>query len=171
MLFRVAPYCSRYWGTDFSQVALDYVEGHLDLLGEKRGEIKLIRARADDFSEIPKRHFNTVVINGVIQYFPNIDHLVKVLEGAVNAVKPGGVIFVGDVRSLPLLEAFQFSVDLYRAADDLPAELLWQTVKRNIAQEEELVVDPAFFSAVCRRLTKIDRADVLLKRGCVSGVR
>lgn len=164
-LFRIAPYCSRYWGADFSQAALDYVEQHLDLLGNKRAEIKLIQANADDLSEISAHHFDTVVINGVTQYFPHIEHLVKVLEGALNAVEPGGVIFVGDVRSLPLLEPFQLSVELFRASDDVPAELLWQTVKRNVAQEEELVVDPVFFSAICRRLTKIDRADVLLKRG------
>jgi amino acid adenylation domain-containing protein len=165
ILFRVAPYCSRYWGADFSQVALDYVEEHLDVLGDKQPEIKLIRAKADELGEIPAGHFDTVVINGVSQYFPHIEHLVKVLDGAIRAVEPGGVIFVGDVRSLPLLEAFQLSVELFRAPDDMPAELLWQTVKRNVAQEEELLVDPDFFSAICQRLTKLDRAQVLIKRG------
>jgi SAM-dependent methyltransferase len=164
ILFRIAPSCSRYWGTDFSQAALDYVEKHLDLLGEKRGEIRLIRTRADNFREIPKRHFNTVVMNGVIQYFPHISHLVKVLEGALDAVEPGGVIFVGDVRSFPLLEAFQLSVDLHQASDDLPTELLWQRVRRNIAQEEELAVDPAFFNAIRHHLARISHAEVLLKR-------
>jgi len=164
-LFRIAPYCSRYWGADFSHAALDYVEQHLDLLGNERAEIKLIKANADDLSEIPAGYFDTVIINGVTQYLPHIERLVKVLEGALNAVEPGGVIFVGDVRSLPLLEPFQLSVELFRASDDLPAELLWQTVKRNVAQEEELVVDPVFFSAICHRLTKIDRADVVIKRG------
>ena len=165
MLFRVAPSCSRYWGTDVSQGALDYVEGHLDLVRDKLGEIKLIRVRADDFSEIPKSHFDTVVINGVIQYFPHIDYLVKVLQGAVNAVEPGGVIFVGDVRSLPLLEAFHLSVDLHQASDDLPTDVLWQRVKRNITQEEELVIDPAFFHAIRRHLSRIGHVEVLLKRG------
>ena len=164
-LFRIAPYCSRYWGADFSQAALDYVEQHLDILGDKRAEIKLIQTSADDLSEIPAGYFDTVVINGVTQYFPHIEHLVKVLEGALNAVEPGGVIFVGDVRCLPLLEAFQLSVELFRASGDMPAALLWQSVKNNVAQEEELVVDPAFFSAICHRLTKIDRAEVLIKRG------
>jgi SAM-dependent methyltransferase len=164
-LFRVASHCSRYWGMDFSQAALDYVEKHLDLLGSERGEIKLIRAAADDLSEIPDGYFDTIVINGVIQYFPHIEHLLKVLQGALRAVEPGRVIFVGDVRSLPLLEAFQLSVELYRAPDDLPAGLLWQTVKRNVAQEEELVVDPAFFRAISHRLPQIECADVLLKRG------
>ena len=164
-LFRIAPYCTRYWGADFSQAALDYVERHLDILGDKRADIKLIQAHADDLSKIPAGYFDTVIINGVTQYFPHIEHLVKVLEGALNAIEPGGVIFVGDVRSLPLLEAFQLSVELFRASDDVPAALLWQTVKRNVAQDEELLVDPAFFSAICRRLTKIERAEVLLKRG------
>jgi amino acid adenylation domain-containing protein len=165
MLFRIAPYCSRYWGTDFSQPALDYVSRHLDLLGDKPGEIKLIRARAGDFGEIPKSYFDAIVINGVVQYFPHIDHLVKVLEGALEAVEPGGVIFIGDVRSLPLLEAFRLSVELYQAPDDTPTDTLWQRVGPNVAQENELVVDPAFFTALPRRLAKVNRAVVLLKRG------
>ncbi len=164
-MFRVAPQCLRYWGTDFSQVALDYVERHLDLLGNKRGVVKLIRARADDFSDIPKNHFDTVVINGVVQYLPHIDHLVNVLEGALSAVEPGGVIFVGDVRSLPLLEAFQLSVDLYQSPDALPTDLLWQRVRRNIAQDEELVIDPTFFKALAHSLSRISCVDILLKRG------
>jgi amino acid adenylation domain-containing protein len=164
-LFRVAPFCSRYWGVDFSQTALDYVNQHLDVLGSTHAEIKLIRGKANDLSEIPAGHFDTVVINGVTQYFPHVEHLIKVVEGALRAVEPGGVIFVGDVRSLPLLEAFQLSVELYRASDELPAELLWEKVRKNVAQEEELLVDPLFFSAIRHRLTKIDGADVLLKRG------
>jgi amino acid adenylation domain-containing protein len=164
-LFRVAPQCLRYWGTDFSQVALDYVERHLDLLGNKREVVKLTRARADDFSAIPKSHFDTVVINGVVQYLPHIDHLVKFLESALSAIEPGGVIFVGDVRSLPLLEAFQLSVDLYQAADDLPTDLLWQRVRRNIAQDEELVIDPTFFEVLPHSLRRISCVDILLKRG------
>lgn len=164
-LFRVAPRCSRYWGADISQGALDYVERHLHLLGNKREVVKLLRAKADDFSGIPKSQFDTVVINGVIQYFPHIDHLVKVLESALSAVEPGGVIFIGDVRSLPLLEAFQLSVDLYQSPDALPTDLLWQRVRRNIAQDEELVIDPAFFRTLRHSLRGISCVDILLKRG------
>jgi amino acid adenylation domain-containing protein len=164
-LFRVAPKCKQYWGTDFSQVALDYVEQHLDLLGNKRGVVKLIRARADDFSCIPKGQFDTVVMNGVIQYLPHLDHLVNVLEGALSVVEPGGVIFVGDVRSLPLLEAFQLSVDLYQSPDALPTDLLWQRLRRNIARDEELIIDPMFFKALGHSLQRISCVDILLKRG------
>ena len=164
-LFRIAPHCSRYWGTDISEVALKYVERHLHLLGNKREVVKLMRARADDFSAIPKSHFDTVVINGVVQYLPHIDHLVKFLESALSAIEPGGVIFVGDVRSLPLLDAFQLSVDLYQAPDALPTDLLWQRVRRNIAQDEELVIDPTFFEVLPHSLPRISCVDILLKRG------
>ncbi|HUK39959.1 MAG TPA: phosphopantetheine-binding protein [Candidatus Acidoferrales bacterium] len=75
------------------------------------------------------------------------------------------MIFVGDVRSLPLLEAFQLSVDLYQAQDDLPTDLLWQRVRRNIAQDEELVIDPMFFEVLPRSLRRISCVDILLKRG------
>ena len=56
-----------------------------------------------------------MILNSVVQYFPSIDYLLRVLEGAVNAVAPGGSIFVGDVRSLPLLEAFHASVHCHQA--------------------------------------------------------
>jgi acyl carrier protein len=64
-----------------------------------------------------------------------------------------------------LLEAFQLSVDLRDAPDSLPTEVLWQQVRRNIGQEEELAADPAFFSAIRRRLSRISHAATLLKRG------
>ena len=57
-----------------------------------------------------------MILNSVVQYFPSIEYLVRVLEGAVQAVAEGGYIFVGDVRSLPLLEAFHTSVELQRAS-------------------------------------------------------
>ena len=44
-------------------------------------------------------------MNSVIQYFPDLEYFMKVLEGAVESVRPGGAVFVGDVRSLPLLES------------------------------------------------------------------
>jgi amino acid adenylation domain-containing protein len=164
-LFRVAPCCSRYWGTDMSQVALDYIERHLELLGDKRRAVKLFRARGDDFSSIPRSYFDTVVINGVVQYLPHINHLVSLLENALHAVEEGGVIFIGDVRSLPLLEAFQLSVELCQAADSLPTNLLWERVRRNVAQEEELVIDPTFFEVLAQSLSRSACVDILLKRG------
>ena len=120
---------------------------------------------ADDFGGIPPREFDTVVLNSVVQYFPSVDYLLRVLEGAVEAVSDGGAVFVGDVRSLPLLEALHLSVELERAKDALPIEELLRRVRRGVALEEELVLDPGFFPALRRQIPRIGSVEVLPKAG------
>jgi 2-polyprenyl-3-methyl-5-hydroxy-6-metoxy-1,4-benzoquinol methylase len=99
---------------------------------------------ADDFEGIDDQSFDTVILNSVVQYFPSIEYLMGVLEGAVKAVKPGGYIFIGDVRSLPLLEALHASVQLHKASSGLTRAQLYQRIQQNVAQEKELVIDPGF---------------------------
>jgi hypothetical protein len=87
------------------------------------------------------------------------------LEGAVNTVEPGGFIFVGDVRSLPLLEAFHTSIQLYQAPSSLLNSELQQRVQRCMIEEKELVIDPSFFTALKQHLSKIGQVQIQLKRG------
>ena len=163
LLFRVAPEAERYRGTDFSAVALAQVQGELGR--RDLPQVELAQGLADDWTGVAAGDFDLVVLNSVVQYFPGVDYLVKVLEGAVAAVAPGGSVFVGDVRSLPLLEALHASVELHRAAGSLPAAELARRVGRRTADEEELVIDPALFLALARRLPAVRRVRVLLKRG------
>ncbi|HVR98391.1 MAG TPA: amino acid adenylation domain-containing protein, partial [Thermoanaerobaculia bacterium] len=115
LLLRVAPESERYRGTDFSAVALDYVRRQVTRPGHELPQVELAQGLADDWSGVGPGDFDLVVLNSVVQYFPGIDYLVRVLEGAVRAVSPGGAVFVGDVRSLPLLEALHTSVELYQS--------------------------------------------------------
>ena len=127
--------------------------------------VTLLHKSAHDFEEIEPEAFDTVVINSVAQYFPSIDYLVRVLEGAVQAVATGGSVFVGDVRSLPLLEAYHTSVQLYKAPSSLSCRQLRQRVGQHIAQEQELVIDPAFFVALKQHLPRISHVQIQPKRG------
>ncbi len=164
LLFRVAPHCEAYLGTDFSQTVLDYVSGHLKESGLD-GKVSLRRQLADEFDGIEPEAFDAVVVNSVTQYFPEVDYLVRVLEGAVRATRDGGVVFVGDVRSLPLLEAYHASVQLYQASEDTEASELARRTRERLAQEEELVVDPALFLALKQRCNRIAHVEILPKRG------
>lgn len=164
LLFRIAPYCSHYFGTDISAAAVSYIEQQLGKNEQDWSHVKLATT-ADTFKEVETKAFDTVIINSVIQYFPSIDHLVHVLEGAVKAVKPGGCIFVGDVRSLPLLEAFHTSVQLHQALSSLPKAQLQQRIQERMAQDKELVIDPAFFTALKQHLPQINHVQIQLKRG------
>ncbi|HEX3530471.1 MAG TPA: amino acid adenylation domain-containing protein, partial [Thermoanaerobaculia bacterium] len=164
LLFRVAPHAERYRGTDFSAVALGAVRRQIEQAGSRFDHVELDRRLADDWSGIEPGSFDLVVLNSVVQYFPSVDYLVRVLEGAVAAAAPGGAVFVGDVRSLPLLTAFHAAVELAQAPAERGAAELRSRVRRRFEDEEELVVDPAFFAALARRLPGV-RARIQLKRG------
>ncbi len=161
LLFRLAPHCTQYWGTDFSQVSLNYIQP----LAQTLPQVKLFQKMADDFEGVEAESFDAVILNSVVQYFPNIEYLLQVLEGAVSAVSNGGFIFLGDVRSLPLLHAFHASVQLYQAESSLSKEQLQQRVQAQMFEETELIVDPAFFTALQQRFPRIGRVQIQLARG------
>ncbi|MEG4575130.1 amino acid adenylation domain-containing protein [Microcoleus sp. N3A4] len=163
LLFQIAPRCTQYCGTDFSPISLNYIRQHL--ANQQLANVTLLQKMATDFEGVETADFDAVILNSVVQYFPNIDYLVQVLEGAVKATAPGGFIFIGDVRSLPLLAAFHASVQLYQAEPSLAGEQLQQRVQMQIFQETELVIEPEFFSALKHRFPQIGGVEIQLIRG------
>ncbi len=164
LLSRIAPHCELYWGTDFSQAAIQHIQ-QLKMLQPELAHVTLLNRMADNFEGIGANSFDTVILNSVVQYFPSIDYLLHILEGAINAVRPGGYIFVGDVRSLPLLKTYHASVELYQAPDSLKRSQLIERLQQRMAQEEELVIDPAFFIALKQHFPKINHVQIQIKRG------
>ena len=126
--------------------------------------VELLEKAASDLTGIEEK-FDVVVINSVVQYFPDSGYLVRVLKGAADRLVTGGKIFIGDVRSLPLLRALRASVELHNAPDALPVEVLRQRVQRQVAQESELLFDPMFFRALGKDLPGIERVSMELKQG------
>ncbi|MDZ8108273.1 MAG: amino acid adenylation domain-containing protein [Nostoc sp. DedQUE12a] len=163
ILFRVAPHCTKYWGTDFSAVSLNYIQQQLQK--QEIPQVTLYQQMATDFEKVETGAFDAVILNSIVQYFPTIDYLISVLEGAVKATAPGGFIFIGDVRSLPLLQAFHASVQLYQAEPSLSSFELQQRIQMQIFQETELVIDPAFFTAIKQRFPQINHVQIQLMRG------
>ena len=164
LLFRLAPHCTQYHGTDLSQKAIDYLKANL-AHAPQSCSITLSQQPADDFSGIEESTFDVVILNSVVQYFPTIEYLMNVLAGAVKVVRPGGSIFIGDVRNFQLLEAFHTSVQLHNAPSSLAAADLRQRVQKQVQQEKELVIDPAFFRELPKRFPEITGVQVQLKRG------
>nr|BFE74687.1 hypothetical protein GCM10020092_079880 [Actinoplanes digitatis] len=165
ILYAVAPHCERYWATDFSAVALTRLRETAGAPGRFTGDVQLHECAADQLEQLPEQLFDIVLLNSVVQYFPDEEYLARVIAGALSQLAPGGAVVIGDVRSLPLLEAFHASVELYRAAPDLSEETLRKRVHRRVAEDEELVIDPRFFLALQARLPGIVDVRVLPKRG------
>ncbi len=169
LLFRLAPGCELYCGTDLSQRALDYVATEIERRPGGMPQVRLLHRPADRFHDLAaglaEGGFDLVILNSVVQYFPDAAYLAKVLEGAVQALAPGGAVFLGDLRSLSLLPAFYASVELATSPGDLLLARLRSRVAAAARQEEELALDPSFFAALRRRLPAISRVEVHPKRG------
>jgi len=163
LLLPVAPRCAEYLGTDLSQTELTLLAAEV----QRRGltGVTLERRRADDFTGIAPGRFDAVIVNSVAQYFPDLRYLRAVIRGALAAVRPGGSIFLGDIRSLPLLPAFRATVEAARATTDLPAATLRRNVDRAVATEQELVIDPELFHALRAEHPEIAAVEIQLKRG------
>jgi amino acid adenylation domain-containing protein len=165
LLFKIAPHCAEYVGTDISEQALQHLRARLETDETRMPAVDLSHRGAHDFEGLEPDRFDTVIINDVHIYFPSIEYFVKVLEGAVNVTKPGGFVFVGGVRSLPLLKAFHASTQLYKASASVTREQLNRRVQQHAFADKELVIDPAFFAALKLRFPKISHVEVQLKRG------
>jgi len=165
LLLRIAPHCAHYCGADFSATPLDAIRRQLGIPGQELPQVTLLHRPADDFEGIAPGEFDTVVINGVVQAFPSMDYLVRVLEGATRVLAPGGAIFVGDVRNFFLLEAFHASVQAHRAPAELTKLQLRARAQKHFYQEKELVIDPAFFAALRREIPRVGQIEIKLKRG------
>ena len=165
LMFPLASHCQEYWGTDISSAAIDYLKQQLAQLEHELPQVKLLNRSAENFRDIETRTFDTIILNSVVQYFPNVDYLLNVLEGAIAALKPGGTIFVGDVRSLELLEAYHASIELDRASDSLSRQQFQQRLEQRVQQDKELVIAPAFFQAIKEKFPQITQVKIELKRG------
>jgi amino acid adenylation domain-containing protein len=166
LLFRIAPECVFYGGTDISAAELNFVSRQLERPELHMPNVVLERKGAHEFGDVRNQEpFDLVLMNSVIQHFPNLEYLMTVITGAVEAVGSGGALFIGDVRSYRLLEAFHTAVEIYQAPDSLSCDAVWRRVQRNVQQESQLAVDPDFFTALSQVLPQISRVEINLKRG------
>ncbi|WP_431980532.1 amino acid adenylation domain-containing protein [Streptomyces qinglanensis] len=165
LLSRIAPHCAEYHGTDMSATAVrnlreTVVEPRPDL-----SDVELHVLPAHDLTAFGDGQFDTVVINSVVQYFPDPAYLREVIAGALRVVADGGTVFVGDVRALQVFDTFHADVEL-RRADAAPGAAQARTrIRHAAAQDRELVLDPAFFELLRRDHPGISRVETQLRRG------
>ncbi|MFJ6727837.1 amino acid adenylation domain-containing protein [Streptomyces sp. NPDC091281] len=168
ILSALAPDCEAYWGTDLSTEAIAALRAQLDTVPEWSGKVELSARPAHDTDGLPTGWFDTVVINSVVQYFPDAAYLADVLRRVTALLAPGGRIVVGDVRNLRLLRTLRAAVETRRlgggagqAGDAGPEDksVLRDAVERSVRWENELLLDPDFFAS----LDGLD-ADIRLKR-------
>ncbi|MFG2018041.1 amino acid adenylation domain-containing protein [Actinomadura geliboluensis] len=161
LLAEIVGEVEEYWGTDISGTVVDRVCGQVERAGFG-DRVRLSAQAADDVSGLPGGHFDTVVLNSVVQYFPSAGYLEQVLDAAMGLLASGGRVVVGDVRNAVthrvLLEAVQ------RAAHPHASEEQLRTlVEKAVLAERELVVAPQWFTDWA--LQRGVAVDIRLKNG------
>jgi amino acid adenylation domain-containing protein len=144
ILSQLAGEVDEYWGTDLSGAAIDRLRDDVAQAGFA-ARVTLRRQAADDLSELPEEFFDTVVLNSVVQYFPDAGYLDRVLTGAMALLVSGGRVVVGDVRHAGTLRILHSVLQRMRHPGVRPAALR-AAVERAVLMEEELVVDPEWFA-------------------------
>ncbi|MEW2399664.1 amino acid adenylation domain-containing protein [Streptomyces sp. NPDC046862] len=148
LLSRLAPDAESYWATDFAAPVIRKLGEDLKADPELARKVELRCQAAEVTDGLPIGFFDTIVINSVVQYFPSLDHLRKVIQGAMGLLAPGGALFLGDVRDLRQARVFQTGIQAARAGADAEPEALRRAVDRGLALEKELLVDPDWFSTL-----------------------
>ena len=108
LLSQIAPQCEHYVATDMSAVAIDNLARSLEQLQIPwRDRVQLLTQPAHVTEALPRGYFDTIILNSVVQYFPNAGYLADVIDNAMDLLAPGGAVFIGDVRNHSLQGAFQ----------------------------------------------------------------
>lgn len=163
---RLVPHCTSYVGTDFSPTVIKQLQYKLPALGEQAKRVSLFVGQANDLSALPERQYDCIVLNSVVQYFPSLDYLEAVFVEILSRVAPGGKVFLGDLRHLSLLSAFQTSIERSKTQTPLdPLSSLIRRIELRVFNEGELVIDPAYFHALKAKTLGITHVQIMPKAG------
>ncbi|MGV0071431.1 amino acid adenylation domain-containing protein, partial [Mycobacterium colombiense] len=165
LLSQLAPVCSEYWATDFSAPTIQRLQD--DVAAQPWGDRVRLRVQpADAADALPEGHFDLVVLNSVVQYFPSARYLTDVLAVAMRLLAPGGALFIGDVRNHTLQGAFQTGVALARTTDAAAdATEIRQRLHHAMLGEAELLLAPEFFTTWANEEPSVAGLDIEVKRG------
>ncbi|WP_244967360.1 non-ribosomal peptide synthetase [Streptomyces cacaoi] len=163
LLFRYADSCESVHALDLSATALDAVRRGVER--REWSHVTLTEGDALTAEELPQGAFDTIVVNSVVQYFPNRPYLEDVLARLLPCLEDGGRILIGDVRNLDLLPAHDTAAERSRNRGRTTAGALAAQVRRRRRQETELLLSPAYFDRLPERFPELGAVDLLVKRG------
>ncbi len=163
LMWRLLPYVTEYTGTDFSRPAVEWLRD--GLRRRPAHQARLHHREATDFTGVDAASADLVVINSVVQYFPDRDYLDAVLDRAVDATADQGRIFVGDVRNLALAPQFYARQALAHAEPGASAQNVARAARDLAHRDSELLISPEYFTALAARSPRVTGVEILPRRG------
>ncbi|KAM0413920.1 hypothetical protein ACHAPD_007162 [Fusarium lateritium] len=174
ILFNLPRSIQSYVGLELAEQAAAFANKAANTIPALRGKVDVHVGTVTDLTSIDRPRFNNpdlVVINSTVQCFPGPEYLLKAIE---NLLQLGNVerLFIGDIRSYAMYREFQTSKALHGIKSysrggkaGISLDSLRQSMAAIERAEEELLVDPAFFTALKERLPNlVEHVEILPKR-------
>ncbi|MEU8727390.1 class I SAM-dependent methyltransferase [Streptomyces antimycoticus] len=109
--------------------------------------------------------YDVAVLNSVAQYFPSTRYLEDVLHRIVPVMRPGGHIFLGDLRNEDLFEEFACIKHHRRATPGTPPQRIARQITRELRRDGELLLSPGYLHGLPARLGAITAVETAPRRG------
>lgn len=146
----------RYVGCDASEAAVESARRRLEPACGDTASFALVKMAAHELDALGEAPFDVVLLNSVIQYFPDIDYLVDVLQKASTLCRDGGVIVIGDVPYASLKH-------ILSAAASRTRKKLQRALP--VIGEGELWLDPLQIKQVAYTLERVVNVETELRAG------
>jgi amino acid adenylation domain-containing protein/non-ribosomal peptide synthase protein (TIGR01720 family) len=160
ILFNMIEECNYYYANDFSQNAILYTKKIIQKYGYKDKVTAIFSAAHDLPYETLNKGYDTVIMNSVVQYFPNLDYLESIINKAISNMPSDGQIFIGDIRDYRLLNCFNYSVQKYKYQ-----KVTKSTVAYFARRENELLIAPEYFLYLGSINSYITNVEIMPKLG------
>ena len=165
LLFEMAKHFDKYYGIDNSQEAINYLNRVIDSRKELANNVELYVKGADEIRDLNVNDVDTVIVNSVTQYFPNLQYLEQTIIDSIEKIENIGFVILGDLRNYELMEDFFRSTGLYKIEEKNTVDVLKQRIKTEIKNEKELILNPQYFVSLQERFQEISHVDIRYKQG------
>ncbi|UKZ79102.1 NRPS [Trichoderma virens FT-333] len=164
ILFNLGDGLRSYVGLEPSRAAATFVNTAINSIPALAGMAKVHVGTATDIGQLSGLYPDLVVLNSVVQYFPTCEYLLQVVDTLVRI--PGVKrLFFGDIRSHATNKQFLAARALRTLGDKLTKDAMRQKMAEMEEREEELLVDPTFFTTLQNRFpAQIKHVEILPKK-------
>ena len=162
---QIAPQCEHYVGTDMSALAIRHLARSLEQLQIPwRDRVQLLTQPAHVTEALPQGYFDTMILNSVIQYFPNAGYLAEVIDNAMDCWHRAGPCSSVTSATTACRERFK-PASRWRRTTTADAAEIRQRVQRAMVGEPELLLAPEFFTTWAADHPSVAGLGIEVKRG------
>ncbi|TLD19242.1 hypothetical protein PspLS_09963 [Pyricularia sp. CBS 133598] len=155
----------RYVGIEPSQSAASFVVKSVQSVPFLAGRVQVNVGTATDLASLNLEEIrpDLVVINSVMQLFPSPEYLLDVMDTVIQI--PGVKrLWFGDIRTNATNRHFLAARAMHSLGERATKAGIRKRIKELQDMEEELLVDPAFFTGLAHRHATVRHVEIIPKR-------